>query len=353
MTDKRRRDRAIEQMLRRGAVGRRESPAPGTCVDGEMLAAWSSGALHPADGARVEEHVADCVRCQSMLAAFVRTTPDLTAPAPWWQRAQVRWLMPLATAATVAVVWVALPQRDAAPTQPVEMRERAEAEQPSAPARPEARGDAVAPGSRAAQTPPATGAAQSAAAKPKSARETRAAADSFQRREKVDDTADKRIGGAATGQQAAAPPAAPAPPPPAARPRVEESVTDTANSLQLLARTARFEIVSPGGTTRWRIVGGRQVQRSTDEGVTWEAVTLPGARTVTAGHSPSATVAWFVGTAGTIYVTADGTRFEPVPFVSSTDLASVVAVDDRQATVTTVDGRVFRTTDRGVSWAER
>jgi photosystem II stability/assembly factor-like uncharacterized protein len=71
---------------------------------------------------------------------------------------------------------------------------------------------------------------------------------------------------------------------------------------------------------------------------------------VTAGHSPTAGVAWLVGRAGGIYVTTDGARFERVPFVETTDLVSVVAVDNRQATVTTADGRVFRTITRGATW---
>jgi photosystem II stability/assembly factor-like uncharacterized protein len=132
---------------------------------------------------------------------------------------------------------------------------------------------------------------------------------------------------------------------------VAGSLTAAAESPKLMARAAGLEIISPGGSTRWRIVAGSQVQRSTTEGASWEAVTLPSERTLTAGHSPATSVAWLVGRAGTIFVTTDGTQFELVPFVSSADLASVIAVDDRQATVTTVDGRVFRTSDRGRTWS--
>jgi photosystem II stability/assembly factor-like uncharacterized protein len=118
-----------------------------------------------------------------------------------------------------------------------------------------------------------------------------------------------------------------------------------------MARAASAEIISPDGTTRWRIIGGGQVQRSTTQGASWEAVTLPSERTLTAGHSPTASVAWLVGKAGAIFVTTDGIRFELVPFVSSVDLAAVIAVDDREATVTTIDGRAFRTADRGRTWS--
>jgi photosystem II stability/assembly factor-like uncharacterized protein len=61
-------------------------------------------------------------------------------------------------------------------------------------------------------------------------------------------------------------------------------------------------------------------------------------------------VLWLVGRGGVIYVSSDGANFERVPFVDSSDLLSVVAVNSREATVTTIDGRTLRTTDRGVTW---
>ena len=83
-----------------------------TALDGELLAAWSSRALPPAEMARVEAHVADCLRCQSMVAAFART--DVATPAPvlrqsWWS---LRWLVPLAAAVAVVAIWVATPIRN-------------------------------------------------------------------------------------------------------------------------------------------------------------------------------------------------------------------------------------------------
>src|SRR5918994_4011407 len=90
------------------------------CIDGETLAAWSAGALRPAEAASVEGHLADCARCQAMLATFVRTEPPAPPHQAWWQRWQVRWLVPLATAATVAAIWVASPAPDVSVRQPIE-----------------------------------------------------------------------------------------------------------------------------------------------------------------------------------------------------------------------------------------
>jgi hypothetical protein len=282
-----------------------------------------------------------------MLAAFVRTAPTTAAPAPWWQRVQMRWLVPLATAATVAAIWVAIPDRDRSVMQPVEMRDRADADRYFVPATPEPPSGPSAGAKPSTSDQAAPGAAQRAGPTRESAVDNRALADSMERREKLDDAATRQRGRVAADEHAAAaPPAAPSPPPP-----VAESLTVTAESPQLMARVMGVEIVSPDGTTRWRIVGGSQVQRSTTQGTSWEAVTLASERTLTAGHSPAASVAWLVGKAGAIFVTADGAQFEVVPFLSSADLATVVAVDDQQATVTTVDGRVFRTTDRGRTWS--
>jgi photosystem II stability/assembly factor-like uncharacterized protein len=111
------------------------------------------------------------------------------------------------------------------------------------------------------------------------------------------------------------------------------------------------EITSADGTTRWRIVAG-QVQRSTTVGESWDPMT-PLGTTITAGHAPTASVVWFVGKAGAIFVTTDGVQFRRVPFVSSVDLSSIVAIDDQQATVVTVDGGRFYTANRGVTWVER
>jgi hypothetical protein len=112
------------------------------------------------------------------------------------------------------------------------------------------------------------------------------------------------------------------------------------------------EIVSPDQSVRWRIANGRLVERSGSGTAQFAPVLMPAA-IVTAGHAPAASILWLVGPAGAIYLTTDGTRFERVPFAEPTDLASVVAVDDRQATVTTVDGRRFQTTDRGTTWSRQ
>ena len=96
-------DRSIDRLLRRTGAGLAGDAASGGCLDGERLAAWAAGTL----------------RSATMVAAFARSEPVATAPQPWWTKWQVRWLVPLATAATLAAVWVAVP-RDELTRQPVE-----------------------------------------------------------------------------------------------------------------------------------------------------------------------------------------------------------------------------------------
>jgi len=117
-------------------------------------------------------------------------------------------------------------------------------------------------------------------------------------------------------------------------------------------RTATpVEIASPNASTRWRIVGGSQVERSTNAGADWQATTpLPATGVLTTGMSPSASVCWIVGRAGIVLVTSDGLRFTRVAFPEPIDLVSVTATDDRHATVMSADGRMFRTEDQGANW---
>jgi photosystem II stability/assembly factor-like uncharacterized protein len=71
---------------------------------------------------------------------------------------------------------------------------------------------------------------------------------------------------------------------------------------------------------------------------------------LTGGFAPSPSVCWLIGRGGVVLRAADGIRFERVPFPESADLSLVRAIDARQATVTTADGRVFTTKDAGANW---
>jgi hypothetical protein len=109
-------------------------------------------------------------------------------------------------------------------------------------------------------------------------------------------------------------------------------------------------IVSPDPSVRWRIQPGGGVQRSSDGGVTWQDERTGVTETLAAGASPSPSVCWLVGAGGTVLRSVDGQPWQRLAFPEAAALVAIRAADDRAATVTTADGRVFATTDGGRTW---
>jgi hypothetical protein len=116
-------------------------------------------------------------------------------------------------------------------------------------------------------------------------------------------------------------------------------------------------VAAPTGTgpavqVRWRITASRdRIERALGPAGTWQPVDTPAPAPLRAGFAPSASVCWIVGDDGTVLRTTDGLRFESVRFPEAVHLTSISALDARQATVTTADGRTFRTTDGGLTWS--
>src|SRR5687768_14982064 len=116
----------MDKLLRTSA---REALAPPSsdCLDAERLAARSDGGLPATEAARAEAHLADCSRCQAMLAVFGRTQTASAPTAasggtvvPFRPRLSARWLLPIAAVAAVLLVWIALPDSDTAPPVPAQ-----------------------------------------------------------------------------------------------------------------------------------------------------------------------------------------------------------------------------------------
>jgi len=357
------RDQSVERLLRR-VMSDDVTPLQGTCVDGETLAAWSEGSLRGAEASAVERHVADCARCRALMASFVRTTPPVPVAESLWRRWHLAWAVPLASAATAAAIWVALPDNGAALLTPAQetntlTRDERRASPSSAPAAESAPAPAPPPASASAIRP--------LEEKAKLAESTNNEARQRTDRSASREFADRQARAAAPPvPQAEAPaPAAPAPPaasvatPAAAaaeRAEADSKKEVAANSglAPLAAARQAFapnQIVAADGTTRWRIVNGQQVERSTNAGANWTPATITSTDALSAAAAPSATVCWIVGARGVVYVTTDGTRFVRVPFPEIVDLTSVSATDGLAATVSSADGRLWRTTDQGKTWS--
>ena len=397
------RDRAIDRALRQTIHA--SMSAAEAHIDGETLAAWAEGQLRPDAAARVETHASSCAQCQQMLAAFARTAPPPTVTEPLWRRWHLQWLVPIATAATVAAIWIAIPrperaraiaplaeQAPVATPQPTPPNAAAEPPREEASTRAQAKPNALAESAPQKASPRTL--AKSTALAPDAKREElerRDARDQFATRQA--DAAPPAPSAPVAGQagareresdtpqslqetiavaRPAAPPAAPAaaaPPAPATAPTPPGANTATAagaaatgaarrgvlGDSQLLAARAfatPLEIRSPNTAIRWRIVdAGRKIERTINSGAEWQAATLSPIGVVVSGMSPAPSVCWIVGRAGAIYVTTDGLRFVRVMFPESIDLVSVTATDDRHATVMSADGRSFRTDDGGVTWS--
>jgi hypothetical protein len=122
-------------------------------------------------------------------------------------------------------------------------------------------------------------------------------------------------------------------------------------SSDALAKVAAggIDIVSPDARRRWRLAGP-VVERSTDGGSTWSTVfTLAGAE-LTGGAAPSGSTCWVIGRRGVVLRSTDGRTFSLVTAPAMTDLSAVNATDTRSASVLTIDGRTFSTTDGGATW---
>jgi hypothetical protein len=376
-------------------------------LDTEVVASWADGSLDSQARAAAEAHAADCVRCQAVLAAMVRTEPAAVQPGSGWLGARVRWFVPLATAAAALALWVALSTDALAPGTPPQVARRAEptaaAEGDRAAATPapaiapiEALPRQIAPDETrrrpvdAAAPPPvrneaprpgekSTAVAESVtvdqlrrdalrgrpvaaptavpptSAEPAGAREAKAARVEEQRRDPL----------AGRGAPPAPPPAAAqAPPPPvpaetvAVQTQSRQSQTRSASESQVARRvtftgaaTVLGDIASPDPAVRYRIGTKGMIERTTDGGRTW-IVQRSGVQTdLVAAAAPSIQVCWVIGRSGVVLLTIDGgTTWQRVPFPDATDLQTVEASDARTATVTTRGGRTFRTGDGGVNW---
>lgn len=363
MATSRERDESVERMLRQTLRASPQGEVTGSCLDVETLAAWVDGSLRASALLVAEAHAADCARCQSLVGAMVRTAAAVEPAAERVQRRWLAWLVPLTAAAAVVTLWVIVPlepRATRAPASPVTdgLTQAADTpspaevptpppagpgEPPQAAAAPERRAPAEAPGRMLDSQPPG--------AELKKEQVGRLEADALPRRNAAEASA------ASAG--AAALPVVPTPPSAAGLPEappatLEASRARTAQTGNAVAERAapRFEIVSPDPLVRWR-VGRPGVERSTSGGSNWDPVPTGVAADLTAGAAPSPTVCWLVGRAGVVLLSTDGRTWRRLPFPEATDLASVRAADARTASVSAADGRVFSTSDGGVTWDRR
>jgi hypothetical protein len=310
-------DQALKQELRAMSM-----PA-GEHIDPETLAAWADGGLDTTAMLSVESHVSSCPRCQAIAGVMAHSAP-VVVPEPRGLFRIPAWWIPIAAGAAAVTIWMVVPQQREIATAP-----------PTVPAR--AAESAPVPVPVPAPAAPLT-AAKDATAPRQDKELTTRREDRRERAAVAENKAQESVGKLqdAAGAVAAAPPgASPVP------------------ALQQTLRMAPAppEIASPDGSRRWRIVASG-IERSEDSGRSWTLIRTAAGDVITSGVAPTASICWLIGRSGIVLVSADGSTFTRVPLPETIDLSAIAATDARNAVVTTVDGRRFRTDDSGRTWRQ-
>ncbi|HEY7448786.1 MAG TPA: YCF48-related protein [Vicinamibacterales bacterium] len=371
------REAVVDRLLRQ-SLARAGGAAPrGQCLDSEILAAWVDGTLKRDELKAAEAHLSDCSRCLSIVATMVKLAPEREPVTRWWGIGSLRWWVPLTAGVAAIVVWIAVPgDRSRPPEQTIARTEITQPEPAAQQAPEELRSEAtdkrspVQPATRLRgnQQPERTDADANTDAKASAAREAA---------KEVEPSRPTAL----SEFQAVGRDERPSPPPPPAAPAsdsartaavgaLEERVTSGASPpspgaaapASMAARSAQvrrdnseagaavIEIASSDAASRWRVGARGFVQLSRDRGATWEVLGSGVTADLVAGASPSASVCWVVGRAGTVLLTTDGRNWQRLTFPEPIDLTAVRATDARTATVTTADGRMFTTTNGGLTW---
>jgi Photosynthesis system II assembly factor YCF48/Putative zinc-finger len=304
------RDRILEQALKHelGAAG--TAPA-GACLDAETLGAWTDGGLSPAALAAAEAHVSSCARCQALVGSLMRSEPAGTpgtlgtlATFSLWKW----WLAPIAAGVTAMTLWMVVPEQQKRATAPPQREAANPVQAPAA----------------APSVPPATPEKDTAVEQPadRLARRDNKVARAREDRQQAKPGDERKEEVAALQERAKlADAAAPAAPAAAAAPPASPTVV-----LRAPAELGALQKNAP-------------------------RITAPAGIEVIHQSAPSDSVCWFVGRAGLVLLTTDaGATFKRVDLAEPLDIATVSATDERRATVTTADGRRFRTEDGGSTW---
>ena len=123
-----------------------------------------------------------------------------------------------------------------------------------------------------------------------------------------------------------------------------------------LASAGMAMFAAPDGAVSWRVGAAGRLERSADQGRTWQPQASGVTADLLAGAAVSDGVAWAVGRGGAILRTADGEHWQRVALPrdvaagSPPDWTGVDARDALHATITSKDLRRFVTADGGRTW---
>ncbi len=366
--------------MTRAELERGPNHAGQDCPSSDTIAAYYAHLLPADEQAQWDVHVAGCSRCQTVLAALVRSEPSTNeqgagqAWVPW------KWLVPVAAAGTAFAIWISvepiehtmpatveetaartdtplsLPKSTMGPA--VGKEQEPELNRSSPVGQKKVAAPAVQRQPEASATSPTLGEAKTTVTPtPASAALKNEATSDVDRleKDKQDQTAvaDGAVAGRAR-QTAASPAAKPAPPPPMLEARDKMRATSARDeSVTPMERGVTSILVLPspsGSAVLWRIEPDGHISKSMDKGITWTRQLLPSTGALVAGSTPSAEVCWAVGRDGLILRTIDGAHWLRVEPPVTATFVSVTAEDALIASVTAADGRQYRTVDGGQTW---
>lgn len=139
---------------------------------------------------------------------------------------------------------------------------------------------------------------------------------------------------------------------------VEASAAASALMMQAVAKQGPPMFGPPTGDALWRVGPAGSIERSADNGASWNPQSSGVTADLTTGFALSARVCWVVGGSGTILRTTDGgTRWIKIGSPVNAAIIGIRATDAFHATISFIDDpktgeiKSFKTADGGVNWS--
>lgn len=139
---------------------------------------------------------------------------------------------------------------------------------------------------------------------------------------------------------------------------VESSAAASALMMQAVAKQGPLMFGPPTGDALWRVGPAGSIERSADNGASWNLQSSGVAADLTTGFALSARVCWVVGSSGTILRTTDGgAHWIKIGSPVNSAIIGIRATDAFHATISFIDDpktgeiKSFKTADGGVNWS--